>query len=763
MKIGMPKNLLRALPLIVFALAPVVLHAQSSIPAMRTDYDMQQLTEPASLPAAELAGRKLFVQYCALCHDPIASPGGVTYGPTLGSIRLKALGDEAASHLVLQGTARMPGFRYMLSAAQVGQILTFLKAAHSSVFVAPEPTSRIARALPAVEANSLLRGSVLAPSVDGLAGVAVTARAQDKTFSTTVFSSQGGAFAFPALASGKYSVWAQVAGYQTAQAEVVVNSKLPVELPLELQKLQDEEGVLAQLSGVEWMNSLPAQTPADRRMKEIFRLNCTECHQANVALERRFDEAGWLAVIRFMAQADYGGWTGGGVLPGSEQSLFSEAINHYAAELAKYLARVRGPDSVRLQPKLLPRPSGAAGRAVITAYDVPPATTPNELAWRDGSDWSQGAATGMHGAVGLHDVVADDKGNAWVTNSISNNARTVVKVDVTSGQVSAFRLPPPGGPWKAQSTHGIAADSRGHLWFGRQAEPIEIDPTADTFKLFSPPVPTGLTEQIDHMGKLMGIGPVFRQGILASFQVTTDVDARDNIWSDASSGAVRFNPKTGELTYYRSQTPYWQNPPPAERFGFPFTYGVAGDADGNGWWTDPLQDRVQMADAKTGRVTEFVMRPPWADAEESAATTEADRALLVQYLGGMQWHGIKAGVQYPRRLGADKRGTAIWIPNWWGKNLARIDTRTKEVTYHKPPIDVQPYFAAVDRNHVVWINLTNDDHVASFEPSSQQWTFYRLPINGCESRHISVDDRTGSVWVPCYRASKVLRLQFPAR
>jgi streptogramin lyase len=309
--------------------------------------------------------------------------------------------------------------------------------------------------------------------------------------------------------------------------------------------------------------------------------------------------------------------------------------------------------------------------------------------------------------------------------------------------------------------HGIGRDARGRLWFGRQAEPIQIDPATNTFTRFAPAVPAGLTEQLDHMSKLMGLGPQFSQGILSSFQVTTDADGQGKIWSDASSGVVRFDPERASLTYYRSKTPYWTDPPPAERFGFPFTYGVAGDADGNGWWTDPLQDRVNTADVKTGAVTEFVMRPPWAEADEAAATTEADRSFMVQYLGGMKWHGIRAGVQYPRRLAADKRGTAVWVPNWWGRNLAKIDTKTRAVTYYKPPIDVQPYFLAIDRNHIVWMNLTNDDHVAAFDPSSEQWTFYRLPLNGCESRHISVDDRTGDVWVPCYRASAVLRLQFP--
>lgn len=32
--------------------------------------------------------------------------------------------------------------------------------------------------------------------------------------------------------------------------------------------------------------------------------------------------------------------------------------------------------------------------------------------------------------------------------------------------------------------------------------------------------------------------------------------------------------------------------------------------------------------------------------------------------------------------------------------------------------------------------------------------------DGCETRNIAVDDRRGDIWVPCFKASKVARLQF---
>ena len=103
-----------------------------------------------------------------------------------------------------------------------------------------------------------------------------------------------------------------------------------------------------------------------------------------------------------------------------------------------------------------------------------------------------------------------------------------------------------------------------------------------------------------------------------------------------------------------------------------------------------------------------------------------------------------------RRRGPLERGVA----------LAEIDINTDEVTRHPLPISAHPYFVVVDKNSMVWSNLMSDDRVAKFNPTTEEWTFYKLPTNGCESRNIAVDDVRGDVWVPCIRASKIARLQF---
>ena len=41
-----------------------------------------------------------------------------------------------------------------------------------------------------------------------------------------------------------------------------------------------------------------------------------------------------------------------------------------------------------------------------------------------------------------------------------------------------------------------------------------------------------------------------------------------------------------------------------------YSYGITGDAVGNGWWTLGVVDIVETVDTRTGNATELPMRPP---------------------------------------------------------------------------------------------------------------------------------------------------------
>ena len=93
------------------------------------------------------------------------------------------------------------------------------------------------------------------------------------------------------------------------------------------------------------------------------------------------------------------------------------------------------------------------------------------------------------------------------------------------------------------------------------------------------------------------------------------------------------------------------------------------------------------------------------------------------------------------------RATRCGSPTGGAPNLAKIDINTLEATYYHLPIGAHPYATVVDRNHMVWTNLSSDDAVARFDPVAEEYTIFKLPSLGAELRHIAVDDAGGpDVW-----------------
>jgi streptogramin lyase len=577
-------------------------------------------------------------------------------------------------------------------------------------------------AKPALQAGDrtgvILTGSTRGAKGQVLEGVTVSARGAESTITTTVLSNEAGDFVFPPLPDGTYQVWAQAVGFGTARAELKLAASRPVRHAFALEVLDD---FTPQLTSSEWLAAFPATTRADKRLKELFRVNCNECHSLSLALLSPFDEQGWQAIIERMD-----GMTGGDAIADGDEGgrAAASTLAYHKVELAKYLARVRGPQS-SLKFKPHPRPTGDAARVIMTEYAIPPARHTNELAWADGVDWSKGPASGQHGATGTHDLNIDLSGNAWVTES-SGGARTISKVDVKTGQVSGYKWRAPGASTDLRA-HGIGGkDAKGNIWFDTFGNLGKIDPATDTFELFVPPPRTG------------------------GVRLTTDVDSKGFVWAASRYGAMRFDPATKKWKYFQGLTPADGN-----------SYGVAGDADGNGWWTTYWADILTMVDIKTGKSYEVPLNPPGA-AERAEMALPADREFYDE-VGALKWSHINTvpGAIGPRRLGADKNGNVVWVPLYHAASIAKIDIKTRKATYYPLPFDSTPYFVVVDKNHVVWTNLLTDDRVARFDPKTEAWTFYRLPTHGCETRNLAVDDVRGDVWVPCIKASKIVRLQFP--
>ena len=100
----------------------------SSPTIVRTVYDMDKVAAPPSLSPDEVRGRQLFVQRCAICHDPLGQPSfPAAPGPWVDAATVRSLGEDTVKSQIMMGSARMPGWQYTLTPKEVDQVIAFLK------------------------------------------------------------------------------------------------------------------------------------------------------------------------------------------------------------------------------------------------------------------------------------------------------------------------------------------------------------------------------------------------------------------------------------------------------------------------------------------------------------------------------------------------------------------------------------------------------------------------------------------------------------
>ncbi|MGA9370207.1 MAG: carboxypeptidase regulatory-like domain-containing protein [Steroidobacteraceae bacterium] len=565
-----------------------------------------------------------------------------------------------------------------------------------------------------------------------LAGAAISAQATDQMFSTSVYTGQDGRYVLPHLTAGRYRLWAQDIGYVTARSELTVAGSHTMRRDLDLKPLQnyDEE-----LTGYDWFNSLPATSRDQRRLKQAMFVTCTGCHGLDVVLQNRFSEAGWNKIIHLMSNTFYNGYLGD--LKTRKQLRWEgQLIRYFQPELARYLAEVRGPDSPAIVPRPMPAPTGAAARAVFTEYFLPSQVRRNEPTWYYGQDWMLGPSTGMHGAVGVHDVVIDHLGIAWITQSRTDfeTNRTLVRLDPQTGAMSNYKLTDPDG--QIVLFEQINESEQGIIWLHSNGKwLVRLDPATEDFTMFRLP-------------KVMG----------TMFNSTT-INAQGQVFVNAPHGVVEFDP----AQMHAAGVPYpgwhlWQQNTP----GNGVTYGDATDSENNPWWSESYSDIVATREMKTGRVSEFPMRDPEYAARKALSTPE-DLAFFDD-IGAETWADNSAEPlpysEMPRRMSADKTGGTVWVPMWASTYLAEINIHTHKVIYHRMPFYEHPYKTTVDNHHRVWADGQVSDTGVEFDPATQKWTVYQLPSRGCSSRHVFFDKVRGELWVPCDQANMVVRVQF---
>lgn len=360
---------------------------------------------------------------------------------------------------------------------------------------------------------------------------------------------------------------------------------------------------------------------------------------------------------------------------------------------------------------------------MITEYsfDRPEKDVPQDMLF-DGTDWSQGIPSRIF-SRSAHDVAVDHNGNVWFSDDLIPG-RTLGKLDPRTGKVTSFSLPTKEGT--SVGTHGILIAPSGNLWITDETEGTLLMFDTETEKFTRFPTPPGKP----------------RAG------GTVCLDSKGRPWATTGQGAMNLDPATGKYSYYN-----------AVNLGA--TYGCAVDSEDKMWVTEPGLDRLEVVDT-AGKISEVILPP-----RKGNFFNDKDRDITAKLLFGATMHDVGANTsspmqEGPRRMGADPKGNYVWVGEFFGDQLARIDIHTKEVKeYPLPHRYSQPYSVSVDKNHMVWFNMLDRDAIARFDPKTEQFTEFQMPTRGTEIRQITQDNSTDppTIWVSYDRVLKIARIQ----
>ncbi len=563
----------------------------------------------------------------------------------------------------------------------------------------------------------LLTGTITSASGDKMEGVTVSARRLGKTFTTSVFTDAAGEYYFPRLEEGKYKVWAQAVGYEAAILEDVTLSRSVHQQDVVLKPMQNFE---MQLRGDEWVASLPEDTLQDRKMKEVFRMNCYGgCHAPNHALKDRYDEKGWKILIDMMMRQ-----SSGGAYFTSEDRNVMPLLHYWKDDLAAYLAKVRGPKPYALTIKPRPRPKGDETLAVFWEYDTNKPGNGVPL-YNDGSLWQLGPPNKTDFKnQGLLRATVDADGNPWFSGA-GNSYRSFGKIDWKTGKLTNYKVA--GNAGQVAGGGEIFADTEGVVWT-RAA---------------------GNLVRVDRSGKMDLIKIPDKSAIPIAQRATGPASGKLRVWWEernpvtCSNGVCRNPPNT--LWMYEPATERWatyDNPPSPEGMeAFSDVYNVTsgGDSEGNGWWAQFGTDVMVKADGSNPGKSVSIrvprrQNPAWE-------LFNADERRIFEIVGGPDPHGRGLPYQHTiRQVGAGPGPTdSAWGSGWWSSDLIRVNIRTHRVTVYAAPLpDCGPYHAVVDPQGYVWTVCHSADYFRRFDPKTERWTRYDMPLVSVDAHGMGV-------------------------
>src|SRR5262249_200471 len=420
-----------------------------------------------------------------------------------------------------------------------------------------------------------LTGVVSSEAEGAMEGVVVSAKKQGSIVKVSVTTDAQGRYSFPEdrLEPGEYTITIRAVGYDMAaptKAAVVTEKTTTTDI-----RLEKTRNLASQLTNAEWMMSVPGTEE-----QKAYLLNCTGCHTLERIVRSTHDAEEWTHVISRMM-----GY--GAVSQPIKPQRMLDAARAGAPEKyrkqAEYLATINlsAVEKWQYPLKTLPRPKGAATRAISTEYDMGRLTTEP------------------------HDILVDKERSVWYTYF---GAMVISKFDPKALKLTEY----PIKKFKDKAPVGLLSlefDKNGMFWFDTmyQGSLGTLDPKTGETKYY--PLPP---EWNDDRVQLNFVG------------LRHDVDGK--VWTKSVG--------TQDVFRLDLATNTWEKFHPTDKIpGGPYAiYQVISDSKNNLWMAEFVDGHIGRIDAKTLEVTWFATPTPRARARRMRIDDQ-DRILFTEYRG----------------------------------------------------------------------------------------------------------------------------------
>jgi streptogramin lyase len=347
-------------------------------------------------------------------------------------------------------------------------------------------------------------------------------------------------------------------------------------------------------------------------------------------------------------------------------------------ELSEYLATVNlhGRSYWTYTLRGLPRPTGAATRAIYTEYALPRQT------------------------IEPHDVYVQN-GKVWYSDF---GEMYLGSLDPVTGKVTEYKIPEmkPGFP---TGELDLEPDPGGTLWLsGMYQGGLEsFDPKTSTFKTW--PLPADMNSA----------------GAQQSMVMPGHMDVDGLVWTNNQDAQkiLRLNVKTGA---YDAQGPL-KDPTADRMIG---SYGLLSDSHNNAILLDYGGQGIAKLDAKTGVVTMYntsMLR----SAPRRGRVFGNDQVVFAEYgadrIGTLDTH-TGAMKEYPMPPGsnpydafADKNGE-LWEGSMWTDRIVRLNPKTNVLTSYLLPHQTNIRRVIVDNSTspvTFWVGNNHDSTIVKME------------------------------------------------